>query len=206
VYGPAEQENRKKKARRCYHRVMSGLERGGQIRFLTLTSSIEAPKDIQRSWRALYMRLKRRGLIVGYIKVPEIKNGRIHLHILFRGSFISQLLISRMWEEIHKSRVVDIRFVKLSGRKGRIANYMAKYMTKESAGRYSWSWGWVWRGFCRHWALWKKYWWNHFDVKGKTTFNNCILGWQMWLHGIYIIDIEGMKNDWPPNLVIKINV
>ena len=200
-----EEEKRIKKSKRCYHRVMSGLERGGQLRFLTLTSSTEAPADIQRSWRALYMRLKRRGLIQGYIKVPELtKEGRLHLHILFRGSYISQQLISKMWDEIHKSRIVDIRFVKMNEGKGKVAGYMAKYMAKESAGRYSWSWGWVWRGFCRHWTLWKKYWWKHFDIQGKTTFNNCIIGWQMWLHGIYIIDIEGMKQDLPPHLVIKI--
>ena len=82
---------------------------------------------------------------------------------------------------------------------------MAKYMVKESAGRYSWSWGWVWKGFCRDWTLWKKYWWKHFYVEGKTTFMNCIIGWQMWLHGIYVIDIQAMEQDLSPYEVVKIN-
>lgn len=185
---------------------MSGLERGGQLRFLTLTSSAEAPKDIQRSWRALYMRLKRRSLIEGYIKVPEFsKEGRLHLHILFRGKYIHQLLISKWWEEIHRSRIVDIRFVELHRGKHRVASYMAKYMAKESAGRYSWSWGWVWRGFCRHWTVYKRWWREHLEVEGKTTFRNCLIGWQMWLKGVISMDIAGMVAGLCPPAVIKIN-
>ena len=200
----SDEGKRIKKSKRCYHRVMSGLERGGEIRMLTLTSSEEAPDDIQRSWRALNMRMRRRGLIDGYIKVPEFtKAGRLHLHILFRGRYVSQLLISKWWEEIHKSRIVDIRFVKLNRGKHKIAGYMAKYMSKELAGRYSWSWGWVWRGFCKHWTLWKRYWRKHFEVEGKTTFWNCILGWQFWLHGLYIIDVASLEADLPPHCVIS---
>jgi len=206
MYELTDEDKRIKKSKRCYHRVMSGLERGGDLRMLTLTSSREAPADIQRSWRALYMRLKRRGLIEGYIKVPEpTKEGGLHLHILFRGSYISQRLISKWWGEIHKSTIVDIRFVKLNRGKHKVAGYMAKYMSKESAGRYSWSWGWVWRGFCRHWVIYKKYWWKHFNVEGKTTFRNCLIGWQMWLHGLYSFDIAGMEEDLPPPLVIRLN-
>lgn len=192
------------KSRRCYHRVMSGLERGGSLRFLTLTSSVESPDDIQRSWRALYMRMLRRGLITGYIKVPETtKSGRLHYHILFRGSYISQRLLSRWWSDIHQAPIVDIRsFVPFKGKKP-VASYMAKYMSKESAGRYSWSWGWVWRGFCRHWTMWKKYWRSHYEVVGKTTFSNCLCGWKWWLRGVIEIDVEAMSLDLPPPLVIK---
>jgi len=94
------------KSRRCYHRVLSGVERGGTLRFLTLTSSNESPDTCQRSFRALYMRLKRRNLIQGYIKVPEMsKNGKQHLHVLFRGSYLEQSLISNWWQEIHHAKV-----------------------------------------------------------------------------------------------------
>ena len=194
------------KSRRCYHRVMSGLERGGRLRFLTLTSSPESTKDIEASFRALYMRAKRRGLIQGYIKVPELtKEGRVHLHILFRGEYISQKLISKWWEEIHRAKIVDIRAVKPRGGKRRVAAYVAKYMSKEGAGRYSWSWGWVWKGFCKDWQLWKRYWSHWFEKQGVTTFKNCLLGWQLWLHGVYSISREGMQELWHPPNVIKIN-
>ena len=190
------------KSRRCYHRVMSGLERGGSLRFLTLTSSADSPADIQRSWRALYMRMKRRGLIQGYIKVPEYtKEGRLHLHILFRGSYVSQVLLGKWWEEIHKAYIVDIRAYRPYGSKRGVASYMAKYMSKESAGRYSWSWGWVWRGFCRHWTLYKKYWWQYVYVEGKNSFRNCLLGWAWWLNGRLKVDLEALELGLPMSFV-----
>lgn len=192
-------DTRSKKSRRCYHRVMSGLERGGSLRFLTLTSSTTAPLDIQKSWRALYMRLQRRKLITGYIKVPEYTvAGRLHYHILFRGSYISQALISSWWGQIHQSPIVDIRAWRPYRGNKATASYMAKYMSKEAAGRYSWSWGWVWRGFCRHWQLWKRYWRDHFEKVGKTSFSNCLVGWRMWLRGVITLDVNAMQLDLPP--------
>lgn len=134
--------------KRCFHRVMSGIEKGGNLRFLTLTSSPSSPLDIQRSWRRLYMRLKRRGLICGYVKVTErTKSGLLHLHILFRGSFLEQVWLSRLWKEIHGAEIVDIR--KAFGKHG-AAGYLAKYMAKADE-RYSWSWEWVYRGFAGTW-------------------------------------------------------
>ena len=192
-----------KKSRRCYHRVMSGLERGGSLRFITLTSSPEAPQDIQRSWRALYMRLLRRNLIQGYIKVPELtKQGRLHYHILYRGSYISQKLLSVWWEQIHQSKIVDIRSFRPYKGKKWVASYLAKYMVKEGAGRYSWSWGWVWRGFCKDWQQWKRYWRKHFEKPGITSFRNCLIGWQWWLKGIIKVNREALYADLPPPATI----
>lgn len=164
------------------------------MRFLTLTSSDEAPDDIQRSWRCLYMRLKRRGIKLEYIKVPETDtNGRQHLHILYRGDFIHQKLIKAMWRKIHYSSIVDIRLVRTYGKPARIASYMAKYMAKEMSGRYSWSWFWVWPGFCKHWTIYKR-WWRYFiDREGVTNFKNCIMGWDFLLKGIYIADFDFMQ-------------
>lgn len=181
------------KSRRCYQRVISGIKRGGKLRFLTLTSSDAAPEDIQRSFRCLYMRLKRRGLTVNYIKVPEYgEDGRRHLHILYRGSYIEQQLIKSMWSEIHQSSIVDIRLVRVGSRPGRVAAYLAKYMSKEAAGRYSWSWGWVWKGFCHDWQIYKRWWRNFLDVEGKATFRNCIYGWDCILTGRLVADFKYM--------------
>lgn len=212
-YEELQEKNKQKKRRRCFQRVISGIQRGGRLRFITLTSSDVAPADIQKSWKILYKRLRRRNLIKGYIKVIEFtKAGRPHLHILFRGSYIEQALLSAWWQDIHKSYRVDIREMKTYGRgkKGKrithemVANYMSKYMSKEGAGRYSWSWGWVWPGFCRHWEIYKRYWWRHFYVKGKTTFNNCLTGWKLWLQGVYKVDIEAMIDGYPPGVVFSI--
>ena len=145
---------------------------------------------------------------------PKIREKALDWIVPNRGLFIfanrllthhiSQRLVSKWWGEIHKSKIVDIRFVKLNRGKHKVAGYMAKHMSKESAGRYSWSWGWVWRGFCRHWTIYKRYWWRHFNTEGKTTFRNCLIGWKMWLYGIYDIDVDGMEADLSPPLEIEV--
>lgn len=127
---------------------MCGIEKGGELRFLTLTSSPSSPADIQRSWRKLQMRMQRRRMIDGYIKVTErTKSGLLHLHVLFRGTYIAQAWLSEIWKKIHGAEVVDIR--KAYGKKGAAA-YLAKYMSK-AGERYSWSWSWVYRGFAGVW-------------------------------------------------------
>lgn len=143
-----ESNHELRRYKRCFHRVMSGIEKGGSLRFLTLTSSPGSPLDIQRSWRRLQMRMARRKLIEGYIKVTErTKTGLLHLHVLFRGSYVAQAWLSHVWKEIHNAEVVDIR--KAYGKRG-AAGYLAKYMSK-AGERYSWSWGWVYRGFAGVW-------------------------------------------------------
>lgn len=182
------------KSRRCYHRVISGLERGGKFRFLTLTSSNTSPDTCQRSWRVLYMRLKRRGLIEGYIKVPEAsKNGKQHLHVLIRGDYIARAMIAEWWKEIHGAKVIDIRRVKGSSTKYQLASYMAKYMSKDNFFRYSWSWGWVWRGFCKDWSNLKKG-IRESGAISEEQFRKVLLWlWHMWLRlghgpGLAILD------------------
>lgn len=134
--------------RRMFHRVMSGLEKDGNVRLLTLTSS-PTSGDFQRDFRMLIKRLQRRGLVESYIRVPEkTKTGLRHDHIVFRGSYIDQQYLSSLWGNIHHSPVVDIR--RCGNHRG-IARYLANYLAKSPAARYSYSWGWVWRGFAKSW-------------------------------------------------------
>ena len=179
------------KSRRCYHRVISGIERGGVLRFLTLTSSNESPNTCQRSFRALYMRLKRRGLLQGYIKVPELsKNGKQHLHVLFRGSYIEQAMISAWWQELHQAKVVDIRMVKSVRSPRRLASYMAKYMSKENIYRYSWNWAWVWRGFVKDYQRLKKLYRYVTDDLNISDLQTFIRWWRLWLKGLWQPDFR----------------
>jgi len=142
-----------------YHRVMSGLEKGGRLRLLTLTTANENDnKDFQKHFRMLRMRLLRRNLLVDYIRCRELtKSGLRHEHILFRGSYIDQAYLGHLWEKIHGAPIVDIKGVY---GKNRLASYLAKYAAKEVAARTAYSWGWVWRGFCRSWYLVKKVGWQ----------------------------------------------
>jgi len=135
------------------------------------------------------MRLKRRHLLTGYIRVPEYtKSGLQHLHIIFRGSYIDQAYLSALWHQLHGAKVVDIRAIKnLDGKRG-MANYMAKYMTKELAGRYSWDWGWVWRGFCRDWTHLKKLWRYLVGSGTGNTFQDLLRWWRLWLKGYWTPD------------------
>lgn len=147
-----QREARDRRRKRCFQRSMSGLAVGGNMKLLTLTTSEEsweAGKDIHRSFRALVMRLRRRKLISGYLRVVEYtKAGLPHLHVIVRGPYLAQWWMSQMWQEIHLSRIVDIRAV---GRKSGAAAYLSKYLGKDSSSRYSWSWDWVWRGFVKSW-------------------------------------------------------
>ncbi|MBA7699203.1 hypothetical protein ES703_107893 [subsurface metagenome] len=142
-----------KRYKRMYHRVRSGLHRRGATRLLTLTSSPDSG-DFQKDFRKLIMRLKRRSLVSEYIRCPEYtESGLRHDHILFRGSYIEQAYLSHLWAGIHGSPVVDIR--KAWG-SHRMASYLASYLAKAPAGRYSYSWAWVWKGFAWSWRVLKK--------------------------------------------------
>lgn len=148
----AQEYKARRRKGRGYQRIMSGLRLGGQFRLITLTTSEEswaAGKDIQSSFRALVMRLRRRRLCSGYVKVKEFtKAGRPHLHVIVRGGYILQSRIAAWWAQIHLSPIVDVRAVQ---RKAGAASYLAKYLGKDPRSRYSWSWDWVWRGFARDW-------------------------------------------------------
>lgn len=129
------------------------------------------------------MRLRRRNLYAGYIRVQEYtKAGKKHLHIILRGKYIEQSYLSAAWSEIHGASVVDIRKVKNLNSKGDIAGYLAKYIGKESCGHLSWSWGWVWRGFCRDWSKLKKEFNLHEKYYGPLGYGVLLAGWRLWLH------------------------
>ena len=151
-----EDTSARRRRRRMYHRVMSGLEKQGQVRLLTLTTSHQSLNcTFQKHFRMLRMRLLRRKLLLDYIRCPEYtKSGLRHEHICFRGSYIEQRYLSELWAGIHQSPVVDIR---KTGSLRSIASYLASYMAKAPAGRYAYSWGWVWKGFAGSWKLLKGY-------------------------------------------------
>lgn len=144
-----------RRIKRCFHRVISGLEKDPRCRFVTLTSSPESKNFIQQDLRRLIMRLRRKGILSDYIRVVEkTKSGLEHVHMIYRGGFIPQRVLSELWSEIHQAPIVDIRSVKASGRQQRgAAGELAKYMAKEGCRRYAWSWGWVYKGFVRTWKI-----------------------------------------------------
>ena len=142
-----------RKARRGFHRLMSGMSLCGEYRLLTLTSSPDAPADIERSWQCLIKRLKRRGVVVGYCKVVEhTQAGRHHIHAVVRGSYVACRHLSQAWEEIHKSPIIDIRAITRRGRGyQKAAAYLSKYLVKDNGHRLCPSFDWLYPGACRVW-------------------------------------------------------
>lgn len=140
---------------------------------VTLTSSPDAINPIQRDFRRLVMRLRRRGILKDYIRVIEnTKSGLQHIHMVYRGNYVAQRLLSAMWEQIHQSPIVDIRNVKRDQRNIRgCARELAKYMAKEGYRRYAWSWGWVYKGFVKTWT------------DGKRLFRQ--IAWYNPRHALY---------------------
>lgn len=172
--------------------MVSGLERGGSFRFLTLTSTRESSPDIHKHFRTLCKRLDRQGLIAGYIQVPEwTKSGLAHKHIILRGKFIPQAYLSQAWQEIHGAKVVYIQKIKNLRGKNNLANEMAKYMAKESSGRYSWNWTWVWKAFVRDWNLLKSCVGELIQLEAIQSFRGVIPYWRWILKkGRYICPIQ----------------
>ena len=145
------------------------------------------------------MRLQRRGLIDAYIKVPEMsKNGKQHLHLIFRGQYIAQAYLSDQWQEIHKAKIVDIRKVHFKRGKKGLAAYMAKYMAKENVYRYSWSWSWVWKGFCGHWTRLKHTWSYYNSYSGNSPFYELLRIWRHFVKQKIPDPLLQWLDEWQP--------
>lgn len=165
--------------KRLYHRTMSGLElakeMGESIRFMTLTSSPDST-DINHGFRCLVKRIRRKYGKFEYIAAREYtQSGLIHIHLLYRGSYIPQRWLSNAWKRLNNARIVDIRLIDMQRRKkSQIGAYMVKYLTKQMVGKRSWwSWGWVFRGFVK---IWKGicYFYRSHAIKVWHTYLKCL--------------------------------
>jgi hypothetical protein len=142
-----------RKQRRAYHRLMSGFLRPGPYRFMTLTSAPGSDfSEINEDFEVLKKRILRRYGKMDYWKI-KTNEGNGVLHIVYRGPYIPQRWLSRVWDEIHGGKIVDIRFIWLNrlGPKRFVRYLVGGYLSKQSFVRMSWSWGWVFRGFVGYW-------------------------------------------------------
>lgn len=142
------------KQKRCYQRLMSGITfsnyTGKVIRFITLTTSRISTRDIHKDFRVLKMRIKRKFGEFEYIRI-KTNEGNGVLHILYKGTFIPYTWLSRNWNDIHQSPIVDIRAT--SKIKGLGKYVVSQYLCDQRCSflRYCWSWGWCYRGFVKYW-------------------------------------------------------
>ena len=140
------------KQKRCYSRILCGLDyaeiHGSAVRFMTLTTSRSGSEcDLQRDLQVLVKRIRRKYGKFEYLRV-RTSEGYGVLHIVYIGSFISQRWLSRVWCDIHRSPVVDIRAIRQVGK--RFARYVvSQYLSSQGSRfvRYSLSFNFVYRGF-----------------------------------------------------------
>lgn len=155
----SQARNRRRRYARCRSRLQLGLLCGtsGSLRLLTLTQRPgHVGRSISRSFQLLLGRLRRRRLYVSYFRVLEYtRAGTPHLHIVMRGTYLAQRLISSWWGAIHGAPIIDVRRVGRGA--GGLVSYLSKYLSKDAQSRYSWSWGWVYRGFARDWESWRRF-------------------------------------------------
>lgn len=125
------QPNRKRK-------LLAQSASGNPNRFLTLTinpSEYESPEarclKLAWAWRTIVKRLRREhpSEPIEYMAVVEAtKLGEPHLHILIRGPYIPQHVLSAYMRELVNSPIVDIRKVR---KVSDVIRYVAKYITKK---------------------------------------------------------------------------
>lgn len=151
--------------KRRYHRLISGLNVGaGQNeheRFMTLTTAKGVQRNINKSFDALKKRIHRATLkkdgfhgfkFNRYFKLKTAEGNDV-LHIVYRGRYIPQKWLSKVWADLHQgSFIVDIR--ELHWRKGtkKLTRYLiVNYLQSQKTLRMSYGWKWVWLGFCKSW-------------------------------------------------------
>jgi hypothetical protein len=123
-----------------------------EVRFLSLTSSPESPKDLHRSFSAFVKRVRREYGKFEYVSIRESTlSGLGHVHALFRGCYLPHEWVKSNWQDIHKAKIVYLE--KVYGKKREVACYLAKYLGKESDNRYRFwcSSKWCFRGFVGFW-------------------------------------------------------
>ncbi len=171
-----------KRRKRALHRFFVGNAMPGDYQLVTLTTPAGNGVDMHRAWRMLVMRLRRRGMAREYYAVKEYNKARSceHIHVVFRSSWISYLLMRALWSSVvYKlcgQRVLWTHHDRVQSKQG-LAYYLAKYLSKNMDNApgergYWYSYDWVyrkWCAFCREVYRWG----------GKLSEDVLV-----WLHGL----------------------
>ncbi len=106
----------------------------GPERWITLTRVSEDVRGAYKRLTELSRLLRRRGYTWEYLAVPERhKNGTYHLHLLQKGSYIPQRVLSQLAERAGMGRWVWIKAIPQEDPQNaqKVAKYLVKYMTKD---------------------------------------------------------------------------
>lgn len=167
-----------RRGKRLFSTLQSGLiwNADKSMRFLTLTSANDSPKDVMHSFHRLITRIRKTAVSdlvdAGYLALNKIENyypgsladallkieylavqtseGNGVIHALIIGDYLPQKWLSAEWKRIHSAWNVDIRAPK-NGPDGniRFARYMLAQYVKGQTGiqRVNCSQNWIYRGW-----------------------------------------------------------
>lgn len=182
------------KSKRAFQRVSSGHYvarlQHRFLRMITLTSSDVAVSEniISRDVDVLVKRIRRIDSTFQYWKVSVFKDGRWHVHLLYKGEFLPKEWLVDNWKSIHQSYIVDI--CRLDDSRS-VASYVSNQYLSNQEGeftRMSYSQGWmfkgaavVWKRVCEAWRN-KDYDRAYFDVR-----------FGCW---VYPVDIKSALREW----------
>jgi hypothetical protein len=129
-----------------YYKVDHLISLGNPERFITLSRAGRTPKEINYNLKKLVQGIRRLGLVFEYAAVVELHlNGHAHLHLMQRGDFIEQALLSEMWKKYTAksyqggSCIVDIRRIDPNQNvKGYLLKYLKKTWELEAQNPKSW--------------------------------------------------------------------
>lgn len=117
--------------------IINNFEKQKRKRWKFLTLTLRSTEDLSKQLEHLissFRKLRNRRLwkdsVTGGLYVVELthspKGWHCHLHVIMQSSYIPQYHLSRVWNAISGSPVVDIREVKNNG----LATYLTQYLTK----------------------------------------------------------------------------
>ena len=113
------------------HRLGAIAAAAGPERFITLSRVGPDLETVYRRLQTLSKALRRLDYTWEYLTVPEIhQNGFWHMHLLHRGDFIPQRVLSSRAHSAGMGYVVDIR--KIRGAE-EVPKYLCKYITKQTS-------------------------------------------------------------------------
>jgi hypothetical protein len=130
-----------------YYKVDYLLSAGNPERFITLTRAGDTTERIRLNLQHLIQSLRRKGYVFEYAAIVELhRNGQAHLHLLQRGDFIPQRVLSKIWHictskgyQGKGSSIVDIRSIEGNQNvKGYVLKYLKKTWEQEKHNPKSW--------------------------------------------------------------------
>lgn len=120
------------------HKLKRRLIAGSPERLLTLTcnpshwpTTEEAYRGLSKAINRLFKSLRRRfpnGHLEYALVWEKTKKGLPHCHLLLRGPYIPQKIISAQWARLTNAPIIDIRHCKSAPQ---AAAYISKYLTKD---------------------------------------------------------------------------